>query len=468
MRQEVITATPWALMAELAGVPGTVMLHSASNADGVGASTFVASTPWREIFVHGDEARLMQGDEVLELRRGEPALAIERWLADVGVSLHGEARALPWVAGYFGYEFGAQVGAGHKLPRPRGSTWPDAWLGVYTAVCRWEQAGEHGIAYSSRAHGVSPRLAQAMAGATSAPLSSSGWHVPSAPRADERELRPRFDDEGYLAAIASVQRGITAGEVYQVNIARQLIAAWPSADAVALYHALSCASPAPFGGVLQLAAGSIVTNSPELFLRKRAGDVRIETRPIKGTRRRAPAEDATAARDEAAVVNDLLASEKDGAEHDMIVDLERNDLGRICEIGSVRVERHGYPLVLPQLVHRVSQIAGDLRGDVGLAAMLGAMFPGGSITGAPKLAAMQMIAALEPFARGPYCGAIGYLTSGEVSLSVAIRTALLQGGELVVTVGGGIVADSVPAAELEETQTKALGFAAALRGDHVR
>lgn len=465
MRQDVVLSTPWTLLAALDGAPGTVLLHSASNADGVGASSFVATTPWREIFVHGDEARLMQGDEELEHRRGEPATAIEAWLADVGVSLHGEARALPWVAGYFGYEFGAQVGVGHKLPRPRSSRWPDAWLGIYTAVCRWDHPGKPGVLQASRAHELAPRLASALAAAATP---SATRQAPSARRGGDRELRPRLDDAAYLAAVASVQRGIAAGEVYQVNIARQLTAAWPSTDAIALYHALSLASPAPFGGVLQLAAGSIVTNSPELFLRKRAGEVRIETRPIKGTRRRPLADGTPGARDESALVADLLASEKDGAEHDMIVDLERNDLGRVCEIGSVRVERHGYPLVLPQLVHRVSQIVGDLRPDVGLAALLAAMFPGGSITGAPKLAAMQMIAALEPFARGPYCGAIGYLASGEASLSVAIRTALLQDGELVVTVGGGIVADSVPAAELEETQTKALGFAAALRGDHRR
>lgn len=199
---------------------------------------------------------------------------------------------------------------------------------------------------------------------------------------------------------------------------------------------------------------ALVSNSPELFIRvwHDNGVRRIETRPIKGTRPRHPG-----------MREQLEASSKDQAELNMIVDLERNDLGRICRIGSVEVlggrqiEEH------PTVYHGAATVAGTLRDDVGLVEMLHAIFPGGSITGAPKIRAMQIINELEPEARGPYCGAIGYLDAdGSMQFNIAIRTLLIRGNEIRVPVGGGIVADSQPAAEYEETLVKAHAALAAL------
>ncbi|MEA2697688.1 MAG: para-aminobenzoate synthetase, partial [Myxococcales bacterium] len=199
---------------------------------------------------------------------------------------------------------------------------------------------------------------------------------------------------------------------------------------------------------------AIVGNSPERFLRV-DGAGAIETRPIKGTTRRGADADADQAARRA-----LLASEKDRAEHVMIVDLERNDLGRVCVPGSVVLEGLARVVALPTVFHLVSTVRGRLRADVDLAALLRATFPGGSVTGAPKQRAMEIIEELEPFRRGPYTGATGWLgAAGDLDLAVAIRTALVRAGRLTLSVGGGIVADSLPAAELAETTAKAAAFA---------
>ena len=224
-------------------------------------------------------------------------------------------------------------------------------------------------------------------------------------------------------------------------------------DALGLAAALRAGAPAPFGAFIAAATGDawLVGNSPELFLALdgRAG---VETRPIKGT---APATEGRRRSGREA----LLASAKDRAEHVMIVDLERNDLGRVCETGSVRLDGVGRVLELPTVLHLVSTVRGRLRADVGLAALLAATFPGGSITGAPKRRAMEIIDELEPVARGPYTGATGWLgAAGDLELAVAIRTALVSAGRRTLSLGGGIVADSTPEGEWTETEVKARAF----------
>jgi para-aminobenzoate synthetase component I len=201
----------------------------------------------------------------------------------------------------------------------------------------------------------------------------------------------------------------------------------------------------------------IVSASPERFLLADAGG-RVETRPIKGTRPRGtnPTEDD-------ALAGELLASEKDRAEHVMIVDVLRNDISRVCEYGSVHVpellalERHA------TVHHLVSTVSGILREDVDVIDLLHACFPGGSITGAPKIRAMEIIAELEPVARGVYCGAIGYVSkTGAMDTSIAIRTCVMQDGIAHFSAGGGVVADSSPSAEYDETIDKARAIMNAL------
>jgi para-aminobenzoate synthetase component 1 len=268
--------------------------------------------------------------------------------------------------------------------------------------------------------------------------------------------------ERHLAAVARALDYILAGDIYQVNLARRLGCAFPvrpgEAPGLSLFALLESAAPAPHA--IWLADGesgtALVGNSPERFL-SRTVSGQVETWPIKGTRPRDPADLAL---EQAA---DLLASAKDRAEHVMIVDLERNDLGRVCETGSVQVMDLCQLLTLPTVHHLVTKVRGQLRPSVGLAELLRATFPGGSVTGAPKIRAMEIIAELEPARRGPYTGATGWLgAAGDLDLAVAIRTALIRAQQLTLWVGGGIVADSEPAAELAETWDKARAFSRVL------
>ncbi|MGE5181109.1 MAG: chorismate-binding protein, partial [Acidobacteriota bacterium] len=266
-----------------------------------------------------------------------------------------------------------------------------------------------------------------------------------------RPLVPDDDGAHHLARVDRIRDYLAAGDAYQVNLARRLVArvAAPG-DALALYAALAEAAPAPYGALVEADGVTLVSGSPERFLAT-VGD-RVETRPIKGTLRRG-----------AGGADELARSAKDAAEHLMIVDLERNDLGRIAETGSVRVDELGYVVELPALYHKVSRVSARPRAGVGYAELLRATFPGGSITGAPKLRAMEIIDELEPVRRGPYCGAFGFFgAGGALDLAIAIRVGVLVGHELRVHVGGGIVADSDPAAELAETELKAAGWLAAL------
>ncbi|MEZ4404855.1 MAG: chorismate-binding protein, partial [Kofleriaceae bacterium] len=224
----------------------------------------------------------------------------------------------------------------------------------------------------------------------------------------------------------------------------------------ALYAALDAVAPAAYGGLVEAGPVTVVSGSPECFLR-RAGD-RLVTAPIKGTRPRAAAADV-----DAAAAAELAVHPKDAAEHLMIVDLERNDLGRIAEVGSVAVDELGKVVALPTVFHLVSTVSARPRPGLTWAALVRATFPGGSITGAPKVRAMQLIDQLEPVARGAYCGALGWFgTGGGLDLAIAIRIAQLTADNLAIHVGGGIVFDSEPAAELAETDDKAAAWRAAL------
>ena len=250
----------------------------------------------------------------------------------------------------------------------------------------------------------------------------------------------------YLEAVERVLAYIRAGDVFQVNLSQQLAVRF-AGSATDLYERLA---PAAYAALIDLGDLAVISHSPELFLRV-SPDGRIATRPIKGTR---PRDDGMAA--------ELLGSAKDAAELNMIVDLERNDLGRVCDIGSVRVARPREVEAHPTVFHGVAEVEGQLRSDVGLLDLLAATFPSGSVTGAPKIRAMQIIDELEPAPRGPYCGAVGHLDAdGSLQFNVAIRTATLTRERLTIPVGGGIVADSDPADEYVETLVKARALLAA-------
>ncbi len=270
------------------------------------------------------------------------------------------------------------------------------------------------------------------------------------PLADSSVAVSNFTRAGYESAVATAMEYVRAGDIFQVNLSQRFAVATTD-DAASIYGRLRGASPALYGACLDYGRFAVVSNSPELFLRVDSTG-RVTTRPIKGTRPNTPG-----------MAEQLRASEKDAAELHMIVDLERNDLGRVCEVGTVRVTQRRTVESHPTVLHGVATVEGQLRPDVTLVDLLGATFPGGSITGAPKVRAMQIIDELEPVRRGPYCGAIGYIASdGSAEFNVAIRTMTIKDGVAYVPVGGGIVADSDPAAEHEETLVKARAMFAAL------
>ena len=260
----------------------------------------------------------------------------------------------------------------------------------------------------------------------------------------------------FITAVESARRYIHAGDIYQVNLSQRL-AAPCDCSGWELFQRLAAVSPSPFGAYFDCGAFQIASSSPELFLRLSGSH--ILTRPIKGTRPRGidPTEDARFA-------YELQTSAKELAELVMITDLLRNDLGKICEYGTVQTPELARLERFAQVQHLVSTVEGRLRRDVTHFAALASAFPGGSITGAPKFRAMEIIDELEPVARGPYTGCHGYLGfNRESQLSISIRTAICQSGTAYFHAGAGIVADSGPAAEYEETLAKAAGFLAALQ-----
>ena len=259
----------------------------------------------------------------------------------------------------------------------------------------------------------------------------------------------------FISAVERAQTYIRAGDIYQVNLSQRLttqgeFSGWE------LFEKLCAVSPAPFSAFLDCGDFAIASSSPEQFLRLSGSH--IQTRPIKGTRPRA----ADPTRD-AQLAYELQTSAKELAELVMITDLLRNDLGKVCEYGSVQVPELVKLEKFAQVQHLVSTVEGRLRNDVTHFAAFSSCFPGGSITGAPKFRAMEIIDELEPISRGPYCGALGYLGfNRESQLSITIRTAICHEGAVHFNVGAGIVADSNPEAEYEETLAKARGFLAAI------
>jgi para-aminobenzoate synthetase component 1 len=280
--------------------------------------------------------------------------------------------------------------------------------------------------------------------------------APQYPVSGVTGLTSNFSADGYRQAVQRVVDYIYAGDAFQVNLAQRLL--YPAAtDSVSLYQRLRQRNPATFAGYFDLGTFQVVSASPERFLQVR--DRQVETRPIKGTRRRtfSPESDLFAG-------DELLSSEKDRAENVMIVDLLRNDLSRVCEPDSVRVTQLCRLEVYQYVQHLVSAVCGQLADGRTALDLLRAAFPGGSVTGAPKVRAMEIIAELEPAARGPYCGCLGYLGfDGALDLNILIRTITAGRGWWQLPVGGGVVAQSKPQAEYEETWHKAMGLIKALR-----
>ncbi len=261
------------------------------------------------------------------------------------------------------------------------------------------------------------------------------------------EWQSNFTQDAYMVAVERVREYIRAGDTYQVNLSQRLRVDFPS-EPLALYELLSAANPVHFASYLEGEGFHVVSASPERLVRVEDG--KATTRPIAGTRRRGtPEEDAR-------FVHELRTSEKELAEHAMLVDLERNDLGRVCAYGTVEVAKLMEIVEYAHVLHIESEVTGRLAPGVEPLDVVGALFPGGTISGVPKIRTMQLITELEPHARGLYTGSLGYLSfAGDLDLNIVIRTLVVKDGHAYAQVGGGIVHDSQPRQEYKETLNKA-------------
>jgi para-aminobenzoate synthetase component 1 len=352
----------------------------------------------------------------------------------------------PFAVGWISYDAGAWALAnacGRRLTAVDDLGVPDIDFARYRAVWRRAANGKSEVLAldGAAARQLLERLERTPPPLLPATLASPRWAI---------------GDDEYRRRVQRVLEYLRAGDAYQVNLSHRLHAQLGEFAALPLYLRLRAMAPAPLGAYVATERCTIVCNSPELFLRARPG--MIETRPIKGTRRR-----GSDAAEDARLREALAASPKDAAEHLMIVDLLRNDVGRVAKTGTVTVEGYRRIVTLPTVHHLVSTVRAQTPLGMPLEAALAALLPGGSITGAPKLRAVEIIDELEGARRGVYCGAVGWLgAAGSCDLALAIRTAVVQRGELVLGVGGGIVADSDPDDELEETRIKASAFLQAL------
>jgi para-aminobenzoate synthetase component I len=339
-----------------------------------------------------------------------------------------------WWAGWLSYDLGRDIEVLPDLGRDPGGLPPLA-LGRFDA---WLEFDHTQRTVQLRGDGDAEHLRRALSAAPPAAPSHK-------PIAAWQSSLPRPE---YEAAVRRAIDYIRAGDVFQVNLSQRLSADWRG-DPFALYARLRAESPAPFAALVRLGGADVISASPERFLSRRGE--RIETRPIKGTRPRGA--DPTADRRQAVA---LRSSAKDRAENVMIVDLARNDLGRIARFGSVSVDELCTLESHPGVHHLVSTVRAQTRTGVCAGDIVRATFPPGSVTGAPKIRALEIIEELEPVRRGPYCGAVGWFGPGEeLELSVAIRTLVAAGDALHLHVGGAVTADSDPAAEWQETMHKA-------------
>jgi para-aminobenzoate synthetase component I len=448
---------PLAHFARFAERPHAALLDSAKVMDRFGRYSFLAVEPFSVL--EAKDGRIMLDGRSFE---GDPFEVLRERLAAFPLT---HRDGLPpfqtGAVGFLSYDLCHHL---ERLPRPRSDDmrFPDLALGFYDAIAAWDHRDRRAFVLSSgwpepdpvrrrrRAVERAEWLAAQLAAETGEQADPASHSVP--------EIRSNFERPAYEAAVQRVIDYILAGDIFQANMTQRFRARMPQGlEPFALYRRLMAINPAPFAAFLNFGETAIASASPERFLSLRNGWV--ETRPIKGTRPRGktPEEDERLAAE-------LLASEKDNAENVMIVDLLRNDLSRVCRDGSVNVPELCVLETYATVFHLVSTVVGQMRPGLGAVDLLRASFPGGSITGAPKIRAMEIIAELEPTQRGPYCGSVGWFGfDGGMDTSITIRTYAIKDGWVTFQAGGGIVADSDPAAEYEESLAKARALTAALQ-----
>jgi para-aminobenzoate synthetase component 1 len=464
-----LSAEPQDLYARLGAGDGTVLLESSKQMPGLGGWSWVAGPALATLETRGAMTTLTErASQRVVGEWADPFLAIEAVLTEISAAIGTHAdtandtrpQGLGFAGGligHLGYDLARFV---ERLPVIAADT--PALPALRLHLCDHLYAYDHAAAQWYFCTLPLPWVDAAERRAVWAGTQARAAGPDAAPghyRAGEP--RSRTPSATYLSQVRQVLEFIAAGDIFQANLSHRLEAAF-SGDPYALYRALTAHNPAPFSAYLPGPGFAIASVSPERFLKL---DVLPEgryvtARPIKGTLPR----DADPVRDEAQRVA-LTTSTKDRAENLMIVDLMRNDLGRVAQVGSVRVDQLFEAEPHPSVWQLVSTVRARLRDDRGVADLLRACWPAGSMTGAPKVRAMEIIETLEPVRRGPYAGAIGYFDAGgAMDLSVVIRTAVVHGEQVMVQLGGAVVADSDPAAELAETEAKGRLLLRALRG----
>jgi para-aminobenzoate synthetase component I len=451
--------TPLELFSAIAERPYAFLLDSALDIAGQGRYSYLGCEPTAVLRCRGDAMEFVAGRERLAWR-GDPFEALDHAVdAYHATPPPGAPPFVGGLVGFLGYDLRDHL---ERVPRrtPGDQTVPDLVMGLYDTVIAYDHELEETYLCSTGYPEREPNASRRWARQRLHWLRNLFGTLETRPSPEPPRLvglSANFSREGYLEAVEHALRYIAAGDIYQVNLSQRFATPF-SGDCLPFYYRLREASPAAFAAYLGFGDVSVLSSSPERFLR--ISGRRVQTRPIKGTRPRG----GTAEQDRR-LGHDLWNSPKDRAELVMIVDLERNDLGRVCEYGSVEVTELVQIEAHPTVFHLVSTIEGKLRAGASAVDCLRASFPGGSITGAPKIRAMEIIEELEPTRRGIYTGAIGYLGwNGQTDLSLAIRTMVQAGGQLAFNVGGGIVADSVPEAEYQETLDKAQGMLRAMQG----
>jgi para-aminobenzoate synthetase component 1 len=458
------TQTPESLVESLGDAPGVVLLRSAMFDSPHARYSFVAAEPFLTFRSAGSRCEVTNHESRIspQVQFGNPWHLLDALMARYELL---DEIDLPFPLGgcfgYWGYDLKNFVEPKLSRRAVNDLELPDCHVGFYDSLVVFDHLLGKVCVVSTGLAADGSRDEQRAQERLASWRSRLAHEVPVGSPQASRITRHAFDmassvsRSDFLAAVERARRYIRAGDIYQVNLSHRLAA--PSAfSGWELFGKLLAVSPAPFAAYLECGDFQIVSSSPELFLR--LSGPHITTRPIKGTRPRSS--DATR---DAQLAYELQTSAKELAELVMITDLLRNDLGKVCEFGSVQVPELARLERFSQVQHLVSTVEGRLRKEVTHFMAFASCFPGGSITGAPKFRAMEIIDELEPLARGPYTGCHGYLGfNRESQLSISIRTAIRKAETAYFQVGAGIVADSVPEAEYEETLAKGQGFLASL------
>jgi para-aminobenzoate synthetase component 1 len=437
------------------GRPMSFFLDSGMDAHNLGRYSFIGSDPFLIMTSRGDTLTFLSSGGRVG-KKGNPFEALEELLKEYSLeAFHSPTPFVGGVVGYFSYDLCHFI---ERLPSTAidDTLLPECYLGFYDLVLTFDhREGKTYIASSGfpereeekRLRRAARRLQEAKESLL-APPPNPNTGSPNRERGLGANLRTNFTHQEYLRAVETAREYIAAGDIFQVNLSQRF-----DTDFLAipyqLYQRLRQLSPAPFAAYLNFDGVAVLSSSPERFL-KVNGD-RVETRPMKGTRPRG----ASASEDEA-LAQELQHSVKDKAENVMIVDLERNDIGRVCRFGTVRVRELWTLEKYATVFQLTSTVEGRLAPGKNRIDLLKACFPGGSITGAPKVRAMEIIDELEPTRRSIYTGSIGYLSfSGEMDLNITIRTIFVKHGKAYFQVGGAVTYDSDPEREYQETMDKA-------------